>query len=335
MDMSTQHTSFKHIRQLERERIEELLQEHTSFADIACILGRNTSTIFREVARNRKKNGRYTAEYAQKKTVERRFTAKGSSRKIENNKELETAVIALLTGNDPLHGDWSPEAVANSTLKGHVSHVTIYAWIKRSRPELKKLLHFQGRRRARYGSMATRLYREMALPSIDDRPKDVALRKSIGHFEGDTVVVNGGRIHTLVERKSRFLMGSLITHTGVGLAMGIAEDAVAKLSLLPKRYRQTVTYDQGSEFAWWDEMEKGLSGTKIYFAHAHAPWERGTNERHNGLIRRYIPKKKLSGIITHEEVAETVRKLNHRPRKILNWRTPCEVFGLCCGSSFN
>jgi IS30 family transposase len=89
----------------------------------------------------------------------------------------------------------------------------------------------------------------MSLPSTEDRPKEVESRKSIGHFEGDTVIVNGGRIHTLVERKSRFLIGNLITHTGVGLAMEIAEDAVSRLNTLPMQYRQTITYDQGSEFA--------------------------------------------------------------------------------------
>jgi IS30 family transposase len=277
--MHTQHKSFKHIRQLERERIEELLEENNTHSDIAHVLGRSTSTIVREIHRNKKGDGSYTAEYAQKKTNGRRYIAKEPARKIENDKQLESAITTLLTGNDPEHGDWSPEVMANSTLKGVVSHTTIYAWIKRSRPEVKKLLHFQGRRRARYGSMATRIYREMLLPSIENRPKSVESRKSIGHFEGDTVIVNGGRIHTLVERKSRFLIGGLITHVGVGLAMQVAEDAVAKLSILPTKYRKTITYDQGSEFAWWDEMEKDLVGTKIYFAHPHSPWERGTNER--------------------------------------------------------
>ncbi len=333
--MHIQHKSFKHLRQIERERIEELLMENNTHRDIAIIIGRNLSTIIREIKRNTRSDGSYTAVYAEKKTYVRRQAAKATSRKIENNPELKEAVVTLLTGNDQLRGDWSPEVIANSTLKGLVSHTTIYAWIKRSHPELKKLLHFQGRRRAQYGSVATRLHREMSLPSIADRPKAVETRQSIGHLEGDTVIVNGGRIHTLVERKSRFLIGNLITHTGVGLAMEIAEDAVARLSTLPAHYRQTITYDQGSEFAWWDEMEKGLVGTKIYFAHPHSPWERGTNERQNGLIRRYIPKKKLSGIITPEEVAKTVWRLNHRPRKILNWQTSCEVFGKCCNSSFN
>ncbi|MBI2121065.1 MAG: IS30 family transposase [Parcubacteria group bacterium] len=100
----------------------------------------------------------------------------------------------------------------------------------------------------------------------------------------------------------------------------------------PLSYRQTVTYDRGSEFAWWDETEKGLTGTKIYFAHPHRPWERGTNERTNGLIRRYFPKGQKFATLTNDDVAKVVWRLNHRPRKILRWRTPCEVFERCCSS---
>lgn len=333
--MHVQHKSFRHIRQLERERIEELLLENSTYREIARILGRDVSVISREVQRNKRNDGAYTAVYAEKKMLERRCAAKTPFRKIESDAELETIIITLLTGNDVLRGDWSPEVIANTVLKGKISHTTIYAWIKRSRPDVKKLLPFQGRRRARYGSVKTRIYREMSLPSIEDRPATVELRKEVGHFEGDTVVVRGGRVHTLVERKSRFLFGNLLTYTSVGLAMEVAENVETLLSTLPAQYRKTITYDQGSEFAWWDEMEKKLPGTKVYFAHAHSPWERGTNERNNGLMRRYMPKKKYSDTITHEDVTRTVWRLNHRPRKVLNWRTPCEVFGRCCSSNLN
>ena len=333
--MHTHNKPFKHIRQIDRERIEELLKENRTHAQIANVLGKDKTTIFREIQRNKKSDGTYSAKYAQKKTKERRLLAKKAFRKIENDSVLQKKIITLLTGDDTERGDWSPEVIANTALKGVVSHTTIYAWIRRSSPKTKKLLHFQGRRRAKYGSKLTRLYRETSLPSIEDRPKSIETRKDFGHFEGDTVVVNGGRIHTLVERKTRFIIATLITHTGSGLAMCIAEDVKTKLSKLSKEHRKTITYDQGSEFSWWDEMEKGLDGTKVYFAHPHSPWERGTNERHNGLMRRYIPKRKNSGIITDEYVAKTISRLNNRPRKILNWHTPREVFEECCGSSFN
>jgi len=121
----------------------------------------------------------------------------------------------------------------------------------------------------------------------------------------------------------------------MGLAMQISGGAVRNLSLLPATHRKTITYDRGSEFAWWDETEKGCIGLMIYFAHAHSPWERGTNERTNGLIRRYFPKGKTFAMLTSDDVAKVVWRLNHRPRKILRWRTPCDVFGQCCSSSAN
>jgi IS30 family transposase len=121
--MHTQHKSFKHIRQIERERIEELIQQGQTQKEIANILGRHISTITREMQRNNKHDGSYTAVYAQKKTVERRYIAKESSRKIENDSKLETAIIALMSGNDSLCGDWSPEVISASprTLLGEAN----------------------------------------------------------------------------------------------------------------------------------------------------------------------------------------------------------------------
>lgn len=328
--MYTQHKRFAHLTQGERFHIETLKEENYTYRKIAQSLGRDVSVISREITRNKRSDGQYSAKIAQRKRDKRRALSKQRSRKIENNKELAILIEENLRGNDPHNGDWSPEVIANTILKGHISHTTIYAWIKRSRKDLIHLLPNQGRRRATYGSVATRKYREMFLPSIDIRPEEVGSRTKLGHFEGDTVILKEGRLHTLVERKSRFLIADLVTIKGPGLAMQISESAINKLSVFPLSYRQTITYDQGSEFAWWDETEKGLVGTKVYFAHAHSPWERGTNERTNGLIRRYFPKGKRAVRLNKEDVAKVVWRLNHRPRKILNWRTPCEVFKKCC-----
>jgi transposase, IS30 family len=328
--MYTQHKRFAHLTQEERFHIETLKEENYTYREIAQNLGREVSAISREITRNKGSDGRYLANVAQRKRNKRRALSKQGSRKIENNNELERLIEKSLCGNDSQNGDWSPEVVANTILKGQISHTTIYTWIKRSRKDLKHLLPNQGRSRATYGSVATRKYREMFLPSIETRPKEVESRTELGHFEGDTVILKEGRLHTLAERKSRFLVADLITLMGQGLAMQISQSAIEKLSVFPPSYRQTITYDQGSEFAWWDETEKGLAGTKIYFAHAHSPWERGTNERINGLIRRYYPKGKRAVTLNKGDVAKVVWRLNHRPRKILNWRTPCEVFGKCC-----
>lgn len=332
-DMCIQHKDFAHLTQEDRFRIEALFGENHRYREIARITGIDISVISREFARNKESDGSYCAMKAQKKTDERRRKSKYGSRKIENDPALAELIATALCGEDKKRGDWSPEVIANTVLKGKISHETIYAWIKRSRRDLLHLLPQQGRRRMRYGSKTAYLEKCRALmPSIELRPAEIESREDLGHFEGDTVVLKEGRIHTLAERKSRFLVADFIPKIGVGLAMQMSESAVRILSPYPVSYRQTVTYDRGSEFAWWDETEKFLIGTKIYFAHPHRPWERGTNERTNGLIRRYFPKGQKFDTLTSDDVAKVVWRLNHRPRKILRWRTPCEVFERCCSS---
>ena len=332
--MCIHHKDFAHLAQEDRFRIEVLFEEDHTYREIARITGIDISVISRELARNKERDGSYCAVKAQKKTDERRLKSKYGTRKIENDSALAGIIEITLRGEDKERGDWSPEVIANTTLKGKVCHETIYAWIKRSRRDLLRLLPQQGRRRMRYGSKA--LHREKCralMPSIELRPAEVESREELGHFEGDTIVLKEGRIHTLVERKSRFLVADFIPLMGIGLSMQLSDSAIRILSPFPVSYRQTITYDRGSEFAWWDVTEISLFGTKIYFAHPHRPWERGTNERTNGLIRRYFPKGKKFATITNDDIAKIVWRLNHRPRKILQWRTPCEVFGKCCSSS--
>jgi IS30 family transposase len=331
--MCLHHKVFAHLTQENRFRIEVLLEEENSYHEIARKTEIGISAISREINRNKEKDGTYCAIKAQKKTVARRLESKYGSRKIENDIEMANLIETTLQGEDKEKGDWSPEVITHTVLKDKICHETIYAWIKRSRRDLLHLLPQQGRRRMKYGLKT--LFREKCralMPSIELRPVEVESRQELGHFEGDTVVLKEGRIHTLAERKSRFLVADFIPKMGAGLAMQISESAVRILSPYPLSYRQTITYDRGSEFAWWDETEKFLIGTKIYFAHPHHPWERGTNERTNGLIRRYFPKGKKFATITNDDIAKIVLRLNHRPRKILQWRTPCEVFGKCCSS---
>jgi IS30 family transposase len=331
--MCIHHKDFAHLTQEDRFRIETLFNENHAYREIARITEIDISVISRELTRNKENDGSYCAVKAQKKTDERRRNSKYSSRKIENDSALAELIETTLRGEDKERGDWSPEVIANTVLKGKISHETIYAWIKRSRRDLLHLLPQQGRRRMRYGSKAVYLAKCRALmPSIELRPAEVESREELGHLEGDTVILKEGRIHTLAERKSRFLIADFISIMGMGLACQISASAVKILSVFPLSHRRTITYDRGSEFAWWDETEKFLIGTKIYFAHPHRPWERGTNERTNGLIRRYFPKGQRFATLTNDDVAKVVWRLNHRPRKILHWRTPCEVFERCCSS---
>lgn len=334
--MCTQHKDSAHLTQEDRFRIEALREEGKNYHEIAVALSVDDSVISREFKRNTGKDGGYCAATAQGKSDARRHASKERARKIEQNPSLAKEIEDALRGDDRERGDWSPEVIANVICKGRISHTAIYAWIKRERKDLRCLLPHQGRRRKKYGSTTEHGTIATTYPrSIDDRLKDIETRTAVGHYEGDTVILKEGRLHTLVERMSRFLIADFISVMGMGLAMQISASTVRNLSALPRSHRQTITYDRGSEFAWWDETEKLLAGIIIYFAHPYHPWERGTNERTNGLLRRYFPKGQTFAMLTGDDVAKVVWRLNHRPRRILRWRTPCAVFGECCSSSVN
>lgn len=334
--MCIHHKDSAHLTQENRFHIEALWMDKKNYHGIAIALMVDDSVISREFKRNKEDDGSYCAVKAQKKADSRRILSKKGSRKIEQDPNLAKEIEAALRGDDKERGDWSPEVIANVACKGRISHTSIYAWIKRERKDLRHLLPHQGRRRKKYGSKTQHGTIQATNPrSIDARPKEVDARTEVGHYEGDTIILKEGRIHTLVDRTSRFLIADFIQVMGMGLAMQISESTVQNLSTLPPAHRKTITYDRGSEFAWWDEMEKELPDTLIYFAHAHSPWERGTNERTNGLIRRYFPKGKAFAMLTRDDVARVAWRLNHRPRRILHWRTPCDMFGECCISNTN
>ena len=327
-----QHTDRSHLSQENRAVIEALHTQGVPLRTIAEAIQKHYSTISRELLRNSDTNGIYASRHAQKKCMLRRGAAKHRARKIENDPQLGERIEEKLLGHHP-RGDWSPAVIAQ--MLGGLCHQTIYAWIRRSRPDLRKFLPRCGKYRRQYGTRRVPPSRGWMtnIRSIDMRPDAAQDRATLGHYECDTVVIERGvrAVVTLVERKSRFLIAELI-----GAAMGISyevhETLVARLAPLPLVLRQTITPDRGSEFSYWDMTEKEIPGLLFYFAHARAPWERGTNEHMNGLLRRYFPKKDKHESITNAQVADVVWMINHRPRKSLNWETPCTVFGACCVS---
>lgn len=328
----TQHTDRTHLSQEDRAVIAALRNSGATLRAIARVIHKHYSTVCRELLRNTERDGVYDAARAHKKCRVRRVNAKYGTRKIENNPTLAWRIEAQLRGNHPL-GDWSPAAIAHSIAS--VCHQTIYSWIRRSRPDLRRILPRRGKYRRQYGMRKAPPSRGWMthIRSIDSRPDEVRDRTTLGHFEGDTVVLARGvrALVTLVDRKSRFLIAELIG-AAIGISYEVHETLVARLSPLPSELRQTVTPDRGSEFSYWDMTEKEVPGLLFYFAHARAPWERGTNEHTNGLLRRYFSKKDKHESITKAQVALVVRMINHRPRKSLNWETPCKVFGACCVS---
>jgi transposase, IS30 family len=310
--------SHHHLTRDERVSLAAFLRAGRTQADCARLLGVNRSTVSRELKRS---FGKYKVSVANKKAKLARKKSKRKERKIENNKKLATKIISFLKLG------WSPEQIYKKVRL--VSDETIYTWIRRSRKDLSVLLPQRGRIRHQYGKKQKGGHQGWTkfVQSIETRPQSAENRSWIGHWEGDTIVGRDrARLLTHVDRKSRFLVATILPN---GHAETVHAAAVRAFKNIPCR---SITYDRGSEFALWRLIERD-TGATVYFARAHAPWERGTNENTNGLLRRSFPKGTPLGAATARAVVRAVWEINHRPRKCLNWKTPCQVFGRCCVSS--
>lgn len=309
---------YKHLSIKERFAIAFMLEQGYEQSEIAEALARSPGTISRELKRNCKPSGRYGARYAQMSARLIRKRAKISARKIENDSYLEQRIINRL---QPLV---SPEVIAHDE---NVCSETIYAWVARSRPELKCLLPQMGRKRRRYGSKRekkqgwTRDVRD-----IRERPVGAENRSRLGHFEGDTIRLDGGAILVHTDRKSRFEIAHLMKSEEAGPAYEAVKNDIAL------RKAKSITYDRGSTFSLWRYTEKD-TGVIIFFADAHAPWQRGTNENANGRLRRIFPKRTKYTDVSQKMIDEAVDIMNNTKRKCLNWRTPNEVFRGRCTSN--
>lgn len=290
---------------------------HFTQSEIADMLGVHKSTVSRELNRNRGKRG-YRPKQAQEFAITRR----------QGRVKLRISAVTWGLVDSFLRLDYSPEQVSGYlklTSGPSVSHERIYQHVyadKRAAGDLHKHLRCQKKRRKRYGAYS----RRGIIPGrtgIEVRPVIVDSRIRIGDWEADTIV--GSRHHqaivTLVERKSRYTAMKKVdrkTAEKVKIAtldkLGPIKDAV-----------RTVTYDNGTEFTEHEAIAKALDAD-CYFAHPYHSWERGTNENTNGLIRQYFPKGMDFSNITDEEIDFVMERLNNRPRKILGFRTPNQVF---------
>lgn len=308
-----------HINREQRAALAALHRTGYPNAEIARTLGIHPSTIGRELFRNMSEDGSYHAAHARVLARDRRKVSKQAARLLENDESLATLVEAML------HPLVSPEVIAE--LVG-TTHETIYAWIDRSRPDLRTRLPRRGKKRRRYGAKRqtkqgwTRLVR-----SIDERPAIVKDRVRIGDFEGDTVRGRNGAILTHTDRTSRYEVLHKIPNEGCdAIHSVIKEDERLKSA-------ETITYDRGSGFAIWKMIERD-TGAVVYFAHPHTPWERPTNENSNERVRRVYPKGSDFGMVSQEDLEELADFMNHTPRKCLGWRTPCTMHKKgCCISN--
>ena len=308
--------AYKQLTQEQRYQIYALLKSGQNKSDIATVLDVDKSTITRELKRNRGKRG-YRPKQAHRKALSRR---KKTKKKIK----AEDWVIV----EERIRQDWSPEQISGWLKKNtsiSISHEWIYQYIyadKQAGGDLHKHLRCQKKYRKRYGGKDRRGKIRNRV-SIDERPEIVEQRKRLGDWEGDTIIGKGRRqaIVTLVERKSRYTLIEKVEN----LTAEATEKAI--LSLLKPYHLQTltITFDNGKEFANHQEIAQQLQAD-TYFAHPYASWERGTNENTNGLIRQYFPKGSDFSPITTGQLVFVKERLNHRPRKCLDFQTPLTVF---------
>lgn len=318
----------RHLQSVEREDISRGLARGETVRAIADRLGRAPSTISRELARH----GGPKAYRATAADAAAWASARRPKRcRLVTHRRLHRVV------EQKLRQDWSPQQIAawlpsrypdDPTM--HVSHETIYqALYVQARGALKRSLiaHLrrgQAYRRPRAKARAVRGPGQLVdIVSIAERPPEVDARAVPGHWEGDLLVGKlGTQIATLVERQSRFvLLQRLPTADSATVVTALAR----RIQQLPAAVRQSLTWDQGKEMARHRQFTL-TTDVQVYFCHPHSPWQRGSNENTNGLLRQYFPKGMDLSRLTQSQLDAVARRLNTRPRQTLNWRTPAEVF---------
>jgi len=321
--------SYARISLYEREEISRQIAQGISIRKIAGNLTRSPSTISREINRSVVDKKYYRAIFAQQRwNIARHKTRK--NRKLIKNPRLRRIVIQYLSRN------WSPEQIAKrlvllypNDMDMYISHETIYSYLYvLPRGTFKKRLIGHLRRhhtnRRTKGKKRRRPGFTDEFFSIEERPQEAADRTVPGHWEGDLIVGsrNASAIGSLVERTTRMVfLVSLKNQEARTVRSSFAEE----FRHLPEGLKKTLTYDQGVEMVQHKLFTKETSIT-VYFAHPHSPWERGTNENTNALIRQYFPKGTDFSRISVNKLKHVQDELNNRPRKTLGWHTPHEQF---------
>ncbi|WP_425559312.1 IS30 family transposase [Catenulispora yoronensis] len=323
--------SSRFLSEDERIAIADLLRAGKTLRGIARELGRNPATISREVRRNsHPRTGKYHPFYAQQRAAVRRARSKDG--KIRRDPELKAYI------QQRLNQRWSPEQISRALRDAfpdeserHLAHETIYqavylthrGGLDRRSGGLRT--GRQARRPRRHADRrATRFIDPGTL--ISQRPADIDDRQEPGHWEGDLILGRGNRsaIGTLVDRTTRYVV---LLHLPDGKSSEHVRDALVHVFAdLPPQLARSLTWDQGSEMSRHDEFTRA-TGIPVYFCNPASPWQRGSNENMNGLLRQYFPKGTDLSLYSAEDLAVVAAELNDRPRKILDWDTPAELFG--------
>jgi len=329
------HRAVTALTLAEREEISRSIVSGESIRSIAARLGRAPSTISREIKRN---GGRdtYRASQADEATWNRALRPKRC--KLTRNRALACLVAKKLRML------WSPEQIAGwlkhtypSDESHHVSHETIYrSLFIQARGALKKellehLRRTRGMRRSRHYTQKTSIHGQIVdAVSISERPASIQDRAIPGHWEGDLVFgSHNSQIATLVERQTRYVMLVKVPGKDTGT---VVNALIKHAQKLPQELYKSLTWDRGKEMAAHKQFTLATD-IQVYFCDPRSPWQRGSNENTNGLLRQFLPKGLDISEISQSKLNAIARQLNERPRKTLRFQTPAEMFNRCVAST--
>jgi IS30 family transposase len=319
---------YRRLSLMEREELSRMLAAGSSLRATAQTMERAPSTLSRELTRHQTTPKTYRAVPAHQR-AQRWAHQPRKPRKLAVQARLRTAVFRLLAQR------WSPEQIARGLPQRYpddpamrISHEAIYTYLYvLPRGVFKReLTHYLRRRhrfrRPRKVRLSSRPIQDLI--SIDERPAAVADRTVPGHWEGDLLVghANASALGTLVERTTRF---TLLVPLKAKDAGAVRRAFARELRTLPAQLRRSLTYDQGQEMREHRLFTKQTK-MRVYFAHPQCPWERGTNENTNGLLRQFFPTGTRFNQLSRSEIKRVQAMFNDRPRKVLNWHSPAHAF---------
>lgn len=321
-------TTYTRLMLRDREEISRGIWANEKFSIIASRIGRPVSTVSREVWGNVKYKWCYTAEKSHKHSHE--LKTRGRPKKISANLALKEYIYSKL------NIEWSPEEVAKRIGLDYpedkamrISHETIYHHLYcLPRGELKRELMrgLRHERKMRQPRIYAHYRRQKIqdIISISERPQEARDRVVPGHWEGDLIVGRNKKsaLGTLVERTTRL---TLLVPLAAKDAISVSQSFTQAFKRIPAKFKKSLAYDRGSEMSR-HKLFTQESKIQVYFADPYSPWQRGTNENTNGLIRQYFPKRTDFNYIALSEIKEVERRLNSRPRKVLEYYTPSEKF---------
>lgn len=318
---------YNHFNINERETIFEMLAKGNSIRSIAKDLNRSPSSISRELKRN-SLNNRYSPSQAHSNYINNKSKC-GAKRKILD------PIIKNKVQDLFLKFQWSPEQISNrlkiENYEFSISYNTIYRAIYDGFLEEKKLesgqrgvirkLRHRGKTRHTKGHVETR-GKIVITNSLDERPQIANDRDRLGDWEADTVLGKTGKscLVTLTDRKSRFLLCARIERKN---SLFVRD---AMIEILHGQPLESITPDRGKEFSRHKEISSALNSVEFYWPLPSHPWDRGTNENTNGLLREYFPKNEDLTLLSEQYITEKIKILNKRPRKCLGWKSPYEIY---------